>query len=156
MTTETPTVETVANEASAWFETATRGDGETYTRTKDGCPEWVQELVYDAHGDFGPDDWRYDCIRAAVDAIADGADEDDPGEFADQHADVYTARGLAWLASNLNRVGYVDDAVSEYGYDEGRGIAGMVALGQYAEASEVFASVAQSLADRLNAIEEAA
>lgn len=134
------TIETVASEASAWFERRKRDDGEQFVTLKDGAPEWVRDMVYDAHGVFGPDDWRYRCIEYAVYHIAETGDEDS-GEFADSFVDVYTMTRFAWLASNLNRMSYVDDAVSEFGYDADQGIVGMVGLGQYMEASEVYGLV---------------
>ncbi len=151
------TVEDLAREAASWFERRSRADGETFVTLKDGRPAWVQEMVYAAHGDFGPDDWRYDCIAAALDQIEETGDEDS-GEFADSQVDVYTGRRLQWLASSLNRVGYCDEAASEFGPPrDGLGkydIAESIGLGQFAEASEVFGSVAQSLADRLDEVTE--
>lgn len=60
------TVQQLAAEAYGCFETAERQDGETFWRLKDGSPEWVTDLVLNAHGDFLPDDWRYACIGAAL------------------------------------------------------------------------------------------
>lgn len=160
-------VQQTAQEAAQWFETARRAtgytetgpreDGERYVRTKNGAPEWVRDLVYEAHGgDFLPDDWRYATIRAALEWIAEGNDDTYPGPFADDMVDVYTGERFAWLASNLSRAGYVDEAVSDYG--EGRwpegGIVEAVGLGQYAEASEIFDLVMQQLEARI--AEEAA
>ncbi len=153
------TVHTLATEAASWFETATRtgGDGETFTRCKDRAPDWVTDLVHDAHGDFLPDDWRYQTISAALDAIEDAgedADLDDlASEFADGHVDVYTAARFTWLSSSLNRQGYVDEACEEFGFqfDSGHGIADAVGLGQYREAEEVFQAVVVFLAARADA-----
>src|SRR6266516_1712460 len=123
MPAETTTLESLAREAAGWFETAERPDGESFTRTKDGTPEWVTDLVREAHGDdFLPDDWRYATISDALNFLADDGDPDDAGEFADQAVDVYTGARFAWLASNLNRAGYVDEAVAEFGYDPESGI----------------------------------
>ena len=139
----------LAAEAYACFETAERPNGQTFTRTKDGTPEWVGELVRAAHGDdFLPDDWRYETIRSALAFIADDATdpEDDAHTFADTQVDVYTSNLLAWLSSNLRRLSYVDDAVSEYGGEPG-GIADQIMLGQYAEAREVYELTVSALRD---------
>jgi len=144
----TKTTAELAAEAYAWLETATRDDGTEYTHQKDGAPEWLKELVYAAHGDFGPDDWRYDAIHSALGAIDDAgvdADLDElEHEWADGHVDVYTAARFAWLASNLNRQSYCDEAREEFGLD-GSDIAEQIGSGQYFEAREVFQSVRSSL-----------
>ena len=110
------TIQTLAAEAGACFETATRsrvvgGSGELeedrYVRVKDGSPEWVTELVHAAHDDMLPDDWRYEKIADALEYIAEVDDPDDSGEFADQAVDIYTGARLAWLASHLSRPGYL-------------------------------------------------
>jgi len=54
---ETPTLAEKAAEASGFFETASRGDAggdgpDTYVRLKDGAPEWVADIVREAHGDL--------------------------------------------------------------------------------------------------------
>lgn len=144
------TLEEAAREAYSWLEVATRGDTgkdeDRYVRTKEGRPDWVLELVREAHGDdMLPDDWRYACIQSALGWIVDnGYDEDDGAHaFADAEVDVYTGRRFAWLASNLTRQGYVDQATEEFGASED--IAQAVGMGQYMEATEVFASVITSL-----------
>ena len=137
-----------ARAASEWFELATRDDDSSYVRTKDGAPEWVTEIVYDAHGDLLPDDWRYEVIRDAFEFIAEADDPDDgEGEFADSAVDVYTGARFAWLSSHLSRQGYVDEAADEFGSREaGHSIADEIGLGQYMEAREVYGLVMQGLA----------
>src|SRR5260370_17043414 len=106
-----------ADEAYRYFEKATRtSNGAEFWRVKDGAPEWVQELCFAAHdaGDIFPDDWRYHFI---VEALAAPSEE---GED-DTEADIWTSDLCAWLASNLNRGSYVDDAVSEDGGGVPRG-----------------------------------
>jgi hypothetical protein len=143
------TVQEAAEIAYDWFETARRNPDESesaFVRVKDGAPEWVTDLVREAHGDFLPDDWRYEVIRNAVEWIRDN-DEQESGEFADDQVDVYTGARLVWLSSNLRRASYVDEAISEFGFDTERGIIDMIGLGQYFEAQEVFGSVLSSLED---------
>lgn len=145
----------VAKDAERYFETAKRTDGGSFLRTKDGTPDWVTDLIREAHDGMLPDDWRYDCIHAALEAIADGDEEGN--DFADAYVDVYTSDLHAWLASNNTRSSYVDDAITEMGRSD-RGIDGDIATGQYMEACEVFASVLQSceeIADELTDQEDA-
>jgi hypothetical protein len=147
------TVQGLAREAYGWFESALRVDGDEdsrYIRTRDGSPEWLADLCYAAHGDMFPDDWRYDCIAAAVEAIAESGDpEEDSHEFADGYVDVYNGARLAWLSSRLNRASYVDEACETY---EATGLDTFerIGLGQYAEASEVYGLVLQFLEERVD------
>jgi hypothetical protein len=138
------TPSTVAAEGAAAFETATRPDGESFTRVKDGAPEWVREAVRAAHGsEFLPDDFRYAFASEAFDAIADAgedADLDDVGaEFAD-NVEVYTSGLVDWVRSNLNRTGYVDQAAEDLG-GESLSFASRLMLGQAVERREVFDAI---------------
>lgn len=145
------TITELAAEAAEWFET--RGGREFL---KEGRPEWVYELVREAHGDFFPDDWRYACTAAALEAIrdADASELDDAGaSFADDQVDTYTAGRFEWLSSHLQRAGYVDEAVDELGAPNPDGIVERIALGQYAEALEVFGLVLAELRDRAEELE---
>jgi hypothetical protein len=146
----------LAGDAYSHFETRERPDGESYTTLRDSAPEWLHELVRSAHDDMLPDDWRYATIRSALGFISDTDIEsvddahDAASEFADSNVDAYTGARLAWLSSHLSRAGYCDDAASEFGYSiESDGIVGLIGLGQYAEGSEVFASVVDSLSAQL-------
>lgn len=157
--TTTTSAAAIAAEAASHFTTMQRGD-ETITVTRDGAPEWVTELVHTAHGsDFLPDDWRYQSIRSALDAIEEsGADDfdalDDEGaEWADGNVDIYNGRRLAWLASNLGRAEYCDTAAEEMGTGADAGIMDRIALGQYAESREVWELVVSALRDRAEEIE---
>lgn len=139
------------------FEVAHRGDDpeQPFTRLKDEHKDtWLQDLVYDAHGEFLPDDWRYDCTRSACGWIHDNepADLDDArSEFADSAVDVYNMARCAWLASDLRRGSYCDEAAQEFGFtiSDERGVFDLIALGQYAEAEEVFSAVADALEKQL-------
>lgn len=146
----TESMQTLAGDAFDAFETATRPDGETtFVRLKDNAPDWVQPIVYAAHGDLLPDDWRYDCAWSAFGAIHDASEDADISEvsheFADGHADIYTAARFDWLSSNLERQGYVDEAARQFGPADD--VAAAVGMGQYLEAQEVFNTVAEKLAE---------
>ena len=147
--TATAKMQEFARIASAAFERRERADGETFVALTDDAPEWVQPIVMDAHGEFLPEDWRYACIEAAFDAIADCGEDEEQGDvgqqFADGYVDVYTGARLQWLASNLNRQGYVDSAREEFGPRES--IVEDVGMGQYVEALEVFNLVWEGLAE---------
>lgn len=149
------TIETYASEAYAAFTVGTRPDGETYVRLVDDAPEWVRALVYRAHGDMLPDDWRYAAIQDALEALADGADPDDAAEYADGQVDVYTSARVAWLASHPRRIDYTDEALNDYGDDYRGGILGALALGQYHEAMQVWALVCDALHEHADEADDA-
>ena len=147
MTATNETIRDLATQAYQAIERATREDGTEYTRKREDAPEWVAEIIHDAHDGLMPDDWRYECIREAFGHIADYTghteDLDEAGhEFADA-ADVYNSDLLKWVASNHNRAAYVDEAVAEFG--EARDFFHSLRMGQYQERAEVFASVLQGL-----------
>lgn len=147
------TLADVAREALGWFTTTERGE-DTIFILRDGRPEWVQDLAYDAHDDLMPDDWRFACIWAALAHVSDNdietedAASDARSEYADGRVDIYTGARTAWLATNLTRLGYCDEGRDEFGSD-GLDIAELIGLGQYYEASRVFDSVLGSLAGQL-------
>ena len=52
----------LAREAYGYFITKKRADDTSYICTKDETPDWVREMVFEAHGDKLPDDYVYDWI----------------------------------------------------------------------------------------------
>jgi hypothetical protein len=139
-----PALHEIAREAVEAFETATREDSTSYVRLKDDAPEWIGEAVQKAHGDFLPDDWRYAYIEGSFRLIADAGEDEGLDELADQFADdsdIYTGNLLAWLSSNLRRVGYVDEARDEFGAASFESVTQEITAGQAAERREVFAAV---------------
>jgi hypothetical protein len=162
---DAPIISNTAQELARAARTAREKDTPSYTRTKDDAPEWIRDLVRDAHGkDYNgsplmfPDDWRYETIHSALGAIhdaGDSADLDDLAhEWSDGNVDDYTHARLRWLASDLNRANYCDDAAGEFGSPDG-GIIERIAWGQFAEAREIFDSVRRSLEEHWDEINEA-
>lgn len=150
------TVRALAHEAGEFFVTATRASsGGAFVKLIDDAPEWVGDLVREAHGDYMPDDWRYSTIREALEFIGESmdgvADLDDAAcDFAGGH-DVYTATLLAWVASDLQRTAYVDAAIQE----GARTLAEALMRGQYEERREVFGAVLMALEERAEELEDA-
>jgi hypothetical protein len=154
MTEQTQTLDSLASEGYRWFEQATRPNGgESYTRLKDGHPDWLKELVYAAHGngEFLPDDWRYEVIQDALERLSDaeGEDLDDLAhEFADD-VDVYTGELNAWLSSDLRRQGYCDAAAEDGLVAADASLVQRIMAGQYTERLEVFAAVREALEEEV-------
>lgn len=150
----------LASEAYDWFERKTRDNGDVFYSLKDGRPDWVHDLVMDAHGDFMPDDWRYDAIHSILGQIHDYSlnDENDASEsqteICDGLVDTYNSARSDWLGSHLHRGGYVDDAVENFGHSD-QGVYGDIGLGQFQELEEIYAYVVGSLQVELDERETA-
>lgn len=130
------------------FETKTRDSGESFVALKDDAPEWAQDFVREAHGtEILPDDYRYQWIRDALEALAASPDAT-PQEIADEFADdvsIYTADLLDWLKSNLTRCEYVDQARAEGIVADSADIVQRIQAGQYLERREVFQGVLDAI-----------
>jgi len=108
----------LAGEASKCFIRAERQDGTIYVKRTPDAPDWIQDMVFHAHGDGDilPDDWVYEFVEAAVDAVAD-LDDDTPDDEIYQdareriEADIYTSELTAWLHSSAYRVDYLTEAL---------------------------------------------
>lgn len=143
-----PTAEAIkaaAEEALRFFKKGTRTSGEDYWYT-DSEPEWVRDLRYDAHGDMMPDDWKHEFI---VESLNHVMDLDDPDDGPELEADPYHSELLSWLSSNLIRMSYVDDGVSDAGWPSDGGIMAAISYGQLREKEEVFFSVLNSLKEHV-------
>jgi len=135
------TVNELAREALEWFEIGTRDNGEKFVKTKDGRPEWLEALIFNAHGDMSLDDYRYKFIKDALQYISD-QDEGADLDYPEIEADIYTGDLTAWLNSRNDRVYYLTEALEEYEIKNG-----FQALhdAQIIEKEEVYWSVLESL-----------
>ncbi|MEP6828204.1 MAG: hypothetical protein ABJA10_09020 [Aestuariivirga sp.] len=130
----------------------TRTNGDKFWKLGDNQDGWMKDVIMEAHGDFMPDDWRYCIIRDCLSTLSEADENDDAdalrdqvSEWADADTDVYNSALTNWLASNLNRGSYVDDAVSDFGYPADRGLYGALAIGQLREREEVYQYLINSL-----------
>lgn len=124
----------------------TRDTGETFYTITDNAPSWIQDVCREAHGDFMPDDTRYEFIVEALDAIIDNDGETDDIQL---EADTYTRDLIAWLATSLKRVSYVDEAVSEFGIEASgdNPLISMLSAGQVLEKQETLNLLVSALDD---------
>lgn len=139
--------------AVGYFVTDKRDDGTEFVKTADDAPEWLRDLIQDAHAHMFPDDWRYQAIRDVLYSLAeydfetaDDAREGD-GEILDGLVDLYTHDLTAWLHSRNDRMQYVDEWVDDFGADGDtfQRLSG----GQYMEYREILDSVLGSLESEL-------
>ncbi len=117
-----------------------RSEEEIYT-LKDQAPPSLKDLVREAHGDFLPDDFRYETIQDALCALSDGLEDLDEVRL---EADIYHHDLLKWLSSNLKRIAYCDEAKEEFGLQE-VDLMTLITYGQLREKEEILASVRESL-----------
>jgi hypothetical protein len=145
-------IKELAKYALSFFETFEREKpAETFYKTKRRHPTWLHEMIFAVHdnGKIMPDDYKYEFIVNALDALVEGMDPDEP----ELEADVYNSALLAWLGSHSERVGYVNEATKDMGHSD-LGIMGDIMSGQWREKEEVFGIVVQALRKRLDAIED--
>lgn len=130
------TIQSLAKELYDDLETAQRPNGGDFLRLKDGHPQWMQDVIRTAHSDLMPDDWRYKFIEDACQAIIEHEDDRDSA-YESLEADIYNHDLLQWLASNLSRIGYCDDAAQDFGISDGS-IINIIQWGQLSEKQETF------------------
>lgn len=138
----------LAGEALPYFEHRQRHDGTKYWAVEDGAPEWVRNLAFAAHeeGKILPEDFRYLFIVEALEALME-----DPEE-PELEAEVYISKLLEWLEAGPSyRMGLVDEAVSEFGWD---GLFNALQAGQLLEKEEVLQLVRAFLERRIEEGEE--
>lgn len=131
------TIQELANKYSEWFETAKRKDDTDFIRlrTED---ENIKNLIYDAHDGMLPDDFKYQFIHEALEAIAECSDPND----IQLESDVYNSDLLKWVSSHLTRSSYADETVENWKYTS---FFQVLAAAQYEEKREVLSSVRFSL-----------
>ncbi len=105
------TIQSLAKELYDNLETAQRSNGDDFLRLKEGHPQWAQDVIRTAHGDLMPDDWRYKFIEEACQAIIEHKDDRDSANDS-LEADTYYNDLTQWLASNLSRLEYCNDVLS--------------------------------------------
>lgn len=136
------TIQELARQYADLFVTKKRDNGDTYLciELDDKNPE-LMDLIRNAHDGLMPDDYKYQFIHDALEAIALVEVEDDLNNI-DLEPDIYNCDLLKWVSSNLTRAAYVDDAIRDYEYD---GLFNALQNGQSYEKNEVLHSVLSSL-----------
>jgi hypothetical protein len=146
------------------FTKDTRNDGAEFYRLTDLSPKWMGELVQTAHADMFPDDHRYAMIRSvAIEMVEVLTYADSPDfetlqeaglEKCDSLVTVYTMQRLKWLASDLSRITYCDDAAEENGTMPEQSMFERIGLGMLREYEEIWQLVAEGLSEQVDESEE--
>lgn len=149
------TTQTIAASISDQFRTQTRPDGSNYTTAEEGSAarELVQKIHFDVFNGMFPNDWVYEKTHALVDSIEE---YDDPSDYLWEivvsNVDIYTYDLLMWVGSNLQFMGWVDEAFSTWG-TEIDSLTQAIQMGQY-EALSAMASVILQFMEDAEADEE--
>ena len=114
----------------------------------DGAPQWFSDLCWTAHdrGNIGPDDWRYEFIQDALVELGNDADDDAAPDLDSLYP--YTADRLRWLSSRLDRSGYCDEAMEDFGKPATTDT--LIAWGMQRELEEVYRLVRDFLQYRVD------
>jgi hypothetical protein len=111
---DTTSIQKLAEQLSAAFETKKRNDGQEFVSLKDGSPEWMTQVIRSAHGDKLPDDTTYAFIEKAADALAEMDESAEPSDvIAELEPDSYTADLTAWLNTRPDHVYFLTEVLEE-------------------------------------------
>ncbi len=146
------TVNELAKEALGWFIVDTRDDGEKFTKTKDGRPDWLGNLIFTAHDGMLPDDYRYKFIESSLQYIADQDEDADDLDCPEIKANSYTSELTKWLHSRNDRVFYLTEALEAFEMKDGFQA---LQMAQLREREEVYYSVLSSLRELCEEEQEA-
>lgn len=136
------TIKELATQMSEAFEVRKRTNEDEFYCLKDGTPSWMKEVCQDAHGDMGPDDWRYKFIVESVNALSEYDGEDVSEALYDMEASIYTHELTGWLHSRVDRISWMDEASSEGKFDT---ITDHLMRAQWMEIDETFQMVLSAL-----------
>jgi hypothetical protein len=91
-----------------------RNDGSKFYHLVDGAPQWMTDVIYEAHGDKLPDDTVYNFVGRAAEALANAEDYPEDA-ISEIEPDIYTSDLTSWLAARNDHVEYITEAISEFG-----------------------------------------
>lgn len=120
------------------------------------------DFYRNVHGDFLPDDYRYEFIKRIISEMfvrlnysdyEHGSIDEVIGEISDTEIepDIYMSDLLNWISSNLNRTIYVDDSYSIFGYTN---FEELIRNAQYLEIEETKQLILNELREMLKEMED--
>lgn len=129
-----------------------RDNGETFVRLAEGSPQWMTDVIHEAHGDKLPDDTTYRFIQRVADHLVDDLEEDGDEEDATEalrtiEPDVYTSDLTAWLHARNDHVFYLSEASSEFGPMDGFQL---LSVAQQMHIQEVGDALIRALVERVD------
>jgi len=143
-------VDGIATLCSKFFVTKTRDSGEEFVCCTDDAPEFLTDLVQNAHGRTPPCNFIYATVQAAVDFFADGGTED---EIIEVEASIYNSELLSWLQSFSSAVEACDEAAEEFGTDADAGMIDRIRNGQQFEIHRIYHEVFASIGEEIDELD---
>jgi hypothetical protein len=124
----------LASELASSIQWEERADRSKLLALPSSAPDWMREVIYSAHEEELPNDWRYELALRSALALKEEP-EADLSDLASQVAEdistVYTGELLSWYAEIPSRLSYADDAREELGTGSADDVGGMLQLGQW-------------------------
>lgn len=157
---KTPFRRALAEFSAAWM-TDKRDDGKSFSRLKDGSPQWMTDAIHAAHDAIDgrlPNDWIYEACESIASTMdgygADDADgmRDNEHEICDGLVDVYNSARLAWLADHLGNADLCDEACRDLGSPNADTF-DRIGLGQFLAYTRVFGALCDAFTERGEEIE---
>jgi hypothetical protein len=148
---DSTSIQTLAESLTKALQTKKRNDGNEFVSLKDGSPQWMTDVIHEAHGDKLPDDTTYAFIEKAADAIADSEDPQDA--ISELEPDPYTNNLTGWLHARADHVYYLTEIL-----EEGSGITDgfqLLAAAQQKQIHEVGYALISALENAAEQMEDA-
>jgi len=124
----------LASELASSIQWEERANGSRFLALPLSAPDWMREVVFSAHEEELPNDWRYELALRSAMALKEQPEADLyelASEVAEQLSTVYTGELLSWYAEIPSRLSYADDAREELGTGSADDVGGMLQLGQW-------------------------
>lgn len=104
---------------------------------KEDRPDWVYEMVKIAHGNYLPDDFKYEFIVETLFTLSENT-EMEIDDLLDQiEGDIYNSDLLKWVSSNLERADYINEAQESFSLKQDTDFYDRIRCGQILEKQEV-------------------
>lgn len=140
-----------------------RANGTRYTHLSE-ADYWsdvrddLQAVIFAAHDDEMPNDWRFSTVDHIVNSLADYGQPQESAwdvedyrevswEIAEAGSDSYTSQNVSWVAENVNRVAFRDDGLVSELMDSSSHIGNLCLLRQQEEIEWMVQIVLSSLSD---------
>jgi hypothetical protein len=124
----------LASELASSIQWEERADRSKLLALPSSAPDWMREVVYSAHEEELPSDWRYELALRSALALKEEPEadlSDLASRVAEEISTVYTGQLLSWYAELPSRLSYADEAREELGTGSADDIGGMLQLGQW-------------------------
>ena len=127
----------LASEALEYFATREGKNGaeEIYTESP---PQWVRDMIYEAHCDLEPNNYTYKVILSALNNIVSGMNDDNIYQYIHVEVDTDIEKLIIWLDSDTLRLRYLTQTMDEFKIT---GSIQVLSMSQFLEIQDIFAAV---------------